>query len=245
MSKSFYLFFLGLAILGSTAYSTQFSEVNNPKLAVNAIKAKNKKVVTLIGFSGAEYENKEGMLKLVEALLKKFKPDQTIINIGATPDGIGAAYDLAKKMGFTTTGIVSTEAKAYKGSITAAVDHVYFVKDKTWGGMNAETKQLNPTSQAMIDSSDEVIAIGGGDVGRDEISAARNLGKNVLFVGADMNIKKAKEKAAKKNQPEPIDFRGTAELAEIAANRKFERIENSSVGNVNNNNTATIKPAAK
>jgi hypothetical protein len=40
--------------------------------------------------------------------------------------------------------------------------------------------------------------------------AARNAGKPVTFIPADMNHRIAREKALKKGEPEPIDFRGAA-----------------------------------
>jgi len=56
--------------------------------------------------------------------------------------------------------------------------------------------------------SDQVIALGGGEVARDEFQAARRLGKKTEFFPFDMNHSIAIERAAKKGQPRPTDFRG-------------------------------------
>jgi hypothetical protein len=56
-------------------------------------------------------------------------------------------------------------------------------------------------------------AIGGGKVAGDEMLAARQAGKPVTFIPADMNHKIAREKAQKKGQAEPTDFRGSVHCA--------------------------------
>ncbi|MET0657420.1 MAG: hypothetical protein ABW110_04590, partial [Steroidobacteraceae bacterium] len=121
-------------------------------------------------------------------------------------------YALAKKKGFMTSGIVSTQARDQKVALSPCVDFVFYVQDSSWGGYLPGTKSLSPTSDAMVTSSDSLIAIGGGDVARDELLAAKELHKDVTFIPADMNHRAAREKAAKKGLPEPQDFRGSAHL---------------------------------
>ena len=110
-----------------------------------------------------------------------------MINIGATASGIGAVYPLAKAMGFTTTGIVSSLAAKHIENISEAVDHVCFVSDTQWGGKLAGSNQLSPTSQAMVACSDVMVAIGGGEVTRDELTAGRALGRPVYFYPAEVS----------------------------------------------------------
>jgi hypothetical protein len=64
-----------------------------------------------------------------------------------------------------------------------------------------------------VDVSDRLVAIGGGEVARDELVAARSAGKDTMFIPADMNHRIAIEKAAKKGQTPPTDFRGAADAA--------------------------------
>ena len=73
--------------------------------------SQNKEVITFLGYSGAEYEDKMAMLEKAGLILDEFVASETIVNIGATPEGIGAVYELAKRKGFKTTGIVSTQIK--------------------------------------------------------------------------------------------------------------------------------------
>ncbi|OEU50256.1 MAG: hypothetical protein BA866_10565 [Desulfobulbaceae bacterium S5133MH15] len=173
--------------------------------------SKKKAVVTFVGYSGAEYEDNAALLEKAESVLVEFDPSKTLVNIGATPEGIGAIYELAKKKGFITTGIVSTQAKEYDAKLSTCVNYVFYVKDATWGGFTEGSDRLSPTSTAMVENSDILIGIGGGSVARDELTAAKRLGKEVRFIPADMNHQKAREKAKKKGLLAPTSFGGTAD----------------------------------
>jgi hypothetical protein len=170
----------------------------------------HRRVLTFLGYSGAGYEDVPGMLAAAARVLDDFDPKRTLVTIGATADGIGAVYATAKTKGFRTAGIVSTQAKAHDVALSPCVDVVFYVKDDTWGGFLPKTRTLSPTSKAMVESSDVIVAIGGGEVARDELEAAKGAGKRVRFIAADMSHAKAIEKARKKGQPPPMDFRGEA-----------------------------------
>lgn len=173
--------------------------------------SQKKDVVTFIGYSGAEYEDKAAMLEKAGRILNEFDSSKTIINIGGTSEGIGAVYELAKRRGFITTGIVSTQAKEYNVELSPCVDYVFYVEDSTWGGFMEDGKRLSPTSTAMVENSEVLIGIGGGEVARDELLAAKLLGKEVRFIPADMNHQKARENAQKKGLPVPRNFGGAAD----------------------------------
>jgi hypothetical protein len=173
-------------------------------------KSQKKEVITFVGYSGAEYEDKMAMLEKAGRILDEFVASKTIVNIGATAEGIGAVYELAKRRGFMTTGIVSTQAKKYNAALSPCVDYVFYVEDDTWGGFLEGSDLLSPTSRAMVESSDVLIGIGGGEVGRDELLAAKRSGKEVRFIPADMHHQKAREKAQKKGFPAPTSFGGAA-----------------------------------
>lgn len=178
--------------------------------AIQSLKGRGKQIVTFIGFSGAGYENQEALLKTLNAELSVLDPKKTIINVGGTPDGIGTVYEMAKKMGFETAGIVSTQAKAEW--ISPFCDRTYMIKDASWGGFFKNSKVLSPTSKAMVGASDSVIAIGGGAVGRDEFMTAIERGLPAKFIAAEMNKQKAISKASKAGKPDPTEFRGELEL---------------------------------
>jgi hypothetical protein len=168
----------------------------------------DKTVVTFVGYSGAGYQDGSAMLRAAGTVLEGYDPDSTLVNIGVTPDGIGRVYELAKEMGFMTTGIVSVQAQKYQAGVSAALDFGFYIEDETWGGFVDDTELLSPTSRAMVENSDVIVAIGGGEVSRDEVTFARQHGKEVLYFPAEMNHEKAIAKARKKGLPEPTDFLG-------------------------------------
>lgn len=177
------------------------------------IASRKMSVLTFTGYSGSEYEDPMAMIEAASRILDRAAPSRTLINIGATSSGIGAVYEIAKQRGFTTIGIVSTLARDEDVELSKFVDHVFFVRDESWGGMLPGSDRLSPTSAAIVETGTDFVAIGGGDVARDEMQAARRAGKSVTFIPADMNHRIAVEKARKKGLPEPTDFRGSAHEA--------------------------------
>jgi len=171
---------------------------------------KKMKVLTFFGYSGAGYEDPAAMRAAAARVLDEVDPTTTIVNIGATAEGIGEVYEIAKQRGFFTTGIVSTQARDQHVPLSPYVDVTFFVRDETWGGFLPGRKDPSPTSKAMVENSDALIAIGGGDVVRDELSYAQRLGKAVRFIPADMNHAVARAKATRNGQPPPTSFAGSA-----------------------------------
>jgi hypothetical protein len=175
-------------------------------------KSQRKTVVTFFGYS-ADYENEKAMLKIAEDVLARYSPETALINIGATSGGVGAIYPIAKAMGFTTTGIVSSLAVAYLDDISDAVDHVCFILDNQWGGKLPNSNDLSPTSQAMVACSDILIGIGGGEISREEMIAGREQGKPIHFYPAEINHEYWVQRAQKMNLPAPYTFWGAAHEA--------------------------------
>lgn len=198
--------------------TSTFGGANPPKVATGAeieafFQSRGQTVLTFVGYSGAGYEDVDAMLTQARRILAEFEPVDTIVNVGATPEGIGAVYELARHLGFFTTGIVSTQARDNDVALSPVVDQVFYVEDSTWGGLLEGSDQLSPTSAAMVAVSDVMVGIGGGTVARDELIAARNAGKRVRFIPADMNHQVAREKALAKGLPEPTGFGGAAAAA--------------------------------
>jgi hypothetical protein len=205
-------FLLGLLALSGVAQAqTATVREATPTEAHAFLRQERKTVLTFVGYSGSGYQHEVAMLREAGRILDAFDPAKTIVNIGATPDGIGAVYELAKRRGFVTTGIVSTQARQHGVAFSRHVDHVFLIRDETWGGLINETGDLSPTSRAMVDSSDVIVGIGGGEVAREELLAARRAGREVRFVPADMDHEKAIETARKQGTPRPTDFRGAAD----------------------------------
>ncbi len=202
-----------LAVTPGTAIACEGQrEVREATLAsIEAfIQSKQMTVLTFAGYSGAQYEDPEAMMEHASRILDEQDPAKTLINIGATEVGIGAVYELAKRKGFTTMGIASTLARDEHVPLSTCVDYVFYIKDSHWGGKVPGTNHLSPTSATLVECSTSFVAIGGGEATRDEMLAARKAGKPVTFIPADMNHKIAREKAQKRGEPEPTDFRGAA-----------------------------------
>ena len=169
-----------------------------------------KTVLTFYGYSGMGYEDEKGMLETARKVLSRYSPDTTLVNIGVTSSGIGAVYPLAKSMGFTTTGIVTSLALEHPSGvagISEAVDHICFVADQQWGGNLPHSDQLSPTSRAMVECSDILVGIGGGGISEVEMLAGKAQGKPVYYYPADMNHAAAIRYAKKMGLPPPESFR--------------------------------------
>jgi hypothetical protein len=73
----------------------------------NAVKAffqaQGKHVLTFVGYSAAGYGDPARLRVTVEKILEEFDPAHTLVNGGATSEGIGVVYALARDKGFTTT----------------------------------------------------------------------------------------------------------------------------------------------
>lgn len=169
-----------------------------------------RRVLSFLGYSDSGYEDPAAMLAHASRVLDEFDARDTLVNIGATPGGIGAGYELAQRRGFMTTGIVSTQAREMNVPLSPFVEVVFFVADTSWGGLLPGCMQLSPTSRAIVDNSDVLVAIGGNAVARDELEAARLAGKAARFIAAEMNHHAAVAAAARKGLPAPSDFRGAA-----------------------------------
>ncbi len=172
--------------------------------------SKGMKILTFVGYSGAGYEDSSALLEHAGQALDSYDPTKTIVNTGATADGIGAVYELAKQKGFLTIGIVSSLAREEKAKLSPCVDFVFYIPDSTWGGLLPDSKKLSPTSAAIVSNSSAVVGIGGGEIAKDELLGATRSGKTVKFFPADMNHQAAIEKAQKKGLAIPTDFRGEA-----------------------------------
>lgn len=203
-----------LAMTDSHACTGPSAVVEAQPAAVRAHVLKTgKSVLTFGGYSGSGYEDPQAMLARAERELATRRPADTLVNIGATAIGIGAVYEVAKRLGFTTMGIVSSLARDERVELSRCVDLVFYVPDAFWGGRLPQSGRLSATSEAIVEVSGTYIAIGGGDVARDELLAMRQAGRPTVFIPADTHHETARERARKANQPEPTDFRGAAHAA--------------------------------
>jgi hypothetical protein len=189
-----------------TRATTQVVHIADPNAAIDAVRRDGRRVVTFVGFSSAGYEDPIRVRNRLADFLSEFDPRSVVICSGATADGIGAVYPIAKVRGFATVGIVSAVAEIKHTRLSDSVDTIYVIEDQVWGGRRQDGT-LSPTSAAMVGSADQIIAIGGGDITRDEIDAALAACKPVHYVAADMNHAAAIEKERPTGET-PHDFKG-------------------------------------
>jgi hypothetical protein len=178
-----------------------------PEEAVSFFKGQGKTVLTFFGYM-LGYENEAEMYRIVRDELSKYSPETALVNDGVTKWGLGEIYPLAKSLGFTTTGIVSRNILDDPSDISPFVDHICFMDDIQWGGKLPNSEELSPTSKAMVDCSDVLIALGGNEVSRDELLAAQKLGKTIHYHPAEMNHENAIRHAKRKGLPPPESFLG-------------------------------------
>jgi len=179
-----------------------------PDEAVTFFKSQNKTVLTFFGYM-AGYENEEEMFRIVQEVLSEYSPETTLVNDGVTKWGLGEMYPRAKSLGFTTAGIVSKLILEDPSDISDSVDHICFIDDDQWGGKLPGSEEISPTSKAMVNSSDVLVAIGGGDICRDELLAGRELGKLIRYFPAEVNHEWAIRNAKRKGLPPPESFLGS------------------------------------
>lgn len=183
------------------------------------LQARGLKLLTFVGYSGAMYQDPAAMQAVARQVLAGHDPARTAVNIGATAAGIGAVYALARERGFATIGIVSTLAREQGEALSPCVQQVFFVRDASWGGRLPQGDGLAPTSAAIVALSAEIVAIGGGEIARDELRGARAAGVPVSFYAADMDHALARAKAQARGLPPPTDFGGAAREAFTTAAR--------------------------
>ena len=182
---------------------------SSAEAAIRDIRLTGKRVVTFLGFSGSGYEDPDGVSGAIEEILVSLDPGSILVNAGGTTDGIGLVYSMAKARGFATVGIVSSLAEKEESELSPDADKIYIIADETWGGLKSDG-ELSPISLAMVGASDEMVAIGGDEIARDELAAGKARGKRVRYIPADMNHEAARRKAHKNGKPDPDDFRGAA-----------------------------------
>ncbi len=185
------------------------TEPTSAESIVKQIKALEKNVFTLFGYSQLEYQDKDAVMKQIKKELKTLDPKTTIINIGATEEGIGAAYEIAKEMGFMTIGVASTLALQYSGRFSRFVDRIYIANDPYWGGKVPGTDRLAETTKIFLEVSDVISAYGGGENTAAILREGKKLGKDVRYTPAQMN-KEIVSKLNKNVDPESIDLNGAA-----------------------------------
>lgn len=161
---------------------------------IEMITKRNKKVYTLFGYSALDYEDKDELINKLRSELETLSSAEYIICIGATEEGIGLGYKVAKDLGFETIGVVSTQALSYSGKFSDFVDMIYIVNDDLWGGFVPYSNKLAETTKTFLSISDTISAYGGGANTAITLEQADKLGIKTKFTPMQMSAEKAKKK---------------------------------------------------
>jgi hypothetical protein len=175
---------------------------------IEQVRAKNKYVHTLFGYSRLGYEDEDAVMTNIKEELGQLDSSSTIICIGATEEGIGGAYKIAKELGLPTIGIVSTQALSYSGRFSEQADQIFIVNDPHWGGYVPGTFRLTEATRAFLGVSDSISAYGGGQNTAVALEHARKMDIRVVYHPAEMNHEITRKEAA--DSDKEIDFRGAA-----------------------------------
>ena len=161
----------------------------------------NKKTLVFGGFSGLGYAETDKMEATARARIQAEIEANGITNVavvaGATSDGIGAVYKVAKELGVATYGIVSEAGKEYGSD--KFCDKTFFVPDPkgTWQVLSENG------SSYMVDVAKKngvLVYYGGGDVAVTEIKEAKQKG---IKVEVDTNFEPNPAQIAKKKAKNP------------------------------------------
>ncbi|WP_163833611.1 hypothetical protein [Spartinivicinus ruber] len=153
----------------------------------------NKRVIVFSGYSGLGYadatvyaEFNEPYLDLENTLseildkeIERYGKDNIVVVAGATEEGIGTVYGVAKSKNLTTLGIVSEEAEKYNVPIAEDCDNHVYVPDPsgTWKVLdpNGESYMVN-VAKGNASYKGKFYSLGGGDVTVTELQEAKSLG---------------------------------------------------------------------
>lgn len=170
----------------------------------------NKEVVTFMGFAAFGYQEPNIIDNIIIQRLKILDPNKHIINSGSTKEGIGRVYELAKMMGFETTGLVSSRALNVTGQFSDYLDYQILIDSDEWGGKEEGSGKLLPVSEAFVMSSDRIIAIGGNDFTAVVIEAAEERGIPVEYHQVEMNYDASRRESLYRRKDKGSNYFGSA-----------------------------------
>jgi hypothetical protein len=198
----------------------------------------NKKTLVFGGFSGLGYAEptklEEAVKERIQTEITKYGVENVAVVAGATSDGIGSIYKIAKDLGVTTYGIVSDAGKEYGSD--ASCDKTFFVPDpgNTWQVLSKSGESY------MVDvakNNGVLVYYGGGDVAVAEIKEAKEKG---IKIETDVSYEPNPVQVEKKKAKNP-NFDATPLKTFIQKSNAIEAIEKIR-NNAENINRNTFKP---
>lgn len=196
------------------ALSHNFSNIlipQSPSEIEFEVHSLNKQVHSIFGYSALGYQKPEALRTQLQKDFSKLDPHKTIINIGATPEGLGIAYEVAKSMGFETMGFVSKKFLDKASYYSAYVDRIFVVDDPYWGGYIPGTHTMTPTTGLFVRLSSSMKAYGGGEISKITMQEFLKTKKPIAYDSFEMNHQMATERAQAKGETPPTSFNSSVD----------------------------------
>ncbi|ATW33821.1 hypothetical protein [Candidatus Williamhamiltonella defendens] len=172
---------------------------------------RQKHVMVFSGFSELDYKDVDALetkiTSILEDAIKTHSLDKLIVVAGATGDGIGRVYQIAKTLNIRTIGIVSEEAKKYYSNFPYC-DEVFFVNDpnETWKVLDEGGKSYMvyvATKKEDIHRTGEFLVFGGGQVTVSELEEAKALGNDNIKTAIYADFEPSPERLEARRQKSP------------------------------------------
>jgi len=134
----------------------------------------DKYVMVFSGYSGLGYADKAALKKQISEILQtkisQYGAENIVVVAGATSEGIGMVYQLAKAHGIGTLGIVSIMAQ-HHAEISSACDEIVYVPDPAGSWKVLDDKGHSWMTYAASKNG-IFLAFGGGEVTLSELHEA-------------------------------------------------------------------------
>lgn len=147
------------------------------------------------GFSQLGYCNvpmlKDELESITNDAVQRYGRNNLCVVAGATTEGIGVIYDIAKKWDIKTLGVVSEEVNNSSSTISKNCDEVIYIPDpshslKTLDHEGKSYMVYIATDNNQISRTGRFFAFGGGEVTLSEINEANALNINTnIFTNFD------------------------------------------------------------
>ncbi len=155
--------------------------------------ALDKHLICFAGYGELGYEEPGCVRTVCMEVLDPLDRNAVVVHCGTLLregglNGIADVYQIARGMGFTTTGLFPSIALNFHETHRVAPDceYPFFIEDTGWGGFR-EDRTLSPTLTLHLYIAAELVVVGGGKYAAEELQAFDQAGKRVRYFPARMN----------------------------------------------------------
>lgn len=196
--------------LSNIVYHKPASESPNPRFTDDFYKLKlqgslkGKYAIVLVGHSGNGYQEGNNALcvsirnKIEEIMSSRgLKSDEVIIIAGGTPEGIGAAYEVASDMRLDSLGIVASQGEEYCSRQCRTLIIMLNQDENDWRTTLPESNEEMVVTALHVaqdtGQGGELLAYNGGPQAYTEVLSAANDGYKVTLIRDFKPVDKGRE----------------------------------------------------